>query len=904
MGYVDALKIKDTIHVAERDQNGRRLLQKFPAKYTMYMKHPTGDHLSLYGDPLLRYDYSTYQEFIKEVRAARPGSLFEHDVNPVFRFLEDNYSDSDVPNLHVAFFDIEVDFDPKIGFASPDDPYCSVNAISVYQCWKNENHTIVLKPDTIRNKEGELVPLSWEEAEEICSRFDNTILCKNEIELFNRFFELIHDADVISGWNSTGFDIPYLVRRLERIQHKEKTKKFCLWDQYPKKRNFEKFGKEQFTYDIFGRVHLDYLELYQKHTYHEMHSYSLDAVGEYEVGERKVSYEGSLDMLYKADFPKFIDYNRQDVMVLVHIDDKNKFIELSNALAHEMTVLLPTTLGSVALIETAICKEMHSFGLIAPAKTKPSDDATSVAGAYVADPVRGMHNWVGSVDINSLYPSVIRALNISPETIVGQIKLTKTMKYIKDFLDEKSTHTLAEAWGDFFNVLEYDILISKSDENFLTVDLEDGSTVEQTAQNWYDIIFADASNMCVSGNGTLFRTDKKGIIPGLLERWYNERVQIRKEAKDLYGEMESSSDAEEKKKLKTHIAFLDQRQLIKKILLNSLYGALLNPYCRFFDQRMGQSVTLTGRCITRHMMSKMNELFTGEYKHNGKTIIYGDTDSCYVSAYEVFKNVPDFEWSADNVIQLYDSVAEQMNASFPQFMVEAFHTSLENGKIIEAGREVVAQKGLFIKKKRYALLCNDVEKRRKDIDGKPGELKAMGVELKRSDTPATIQNFLEKVLTMALSGSTEDEIRIFIKEFRDDFRKWPGWEKGTPKRVNNLTEKVDLEKKFGRVTMAGHQRASMEWNKLRDKFNDKYSLEIQDGSKVVVCKLKKNPLKITSIAYPVDQEHLPDWFKELPFDDEAMEETLIDKKIDNILGILNWQLKRPEDDTAWDSIFS
>jgi len=912
MTYVDAIKVKDTIYIAERDANGKRITQQYPATYTLYKKQPHGEHTSIYGDSLTKYTFGTYQDHRNAVNGAQPSTLFEHDINPVFSFLEEHYSNAPLPMLHVAFFDIEVDFDPNIGFSSPEDPYCAVNAISVHQSWTGQNHTVVLKPKTIRKtlmingKEvTKLVPLTEEEAVEICNKFENTILCRDEIELYNKFFELIYDADILSGWNSTGFDIPYLVRRLEKIKHTEKNKKFCLWDQKPRKRNFEKFGKEQFTYDLFGRVHLDYLDLYQKHTYHEMHSYSLDAVGEYEVKERKVAYAGSLDMLYKADFEKFIEYNRQDVMVLVKIDKKNKFIELSNNLAHEMTVTLQTTLGSVALIESAICKEIHSQGLIAPSKKKPSGESTSVAGAYVATPIKGLHNWVGSVDINSLYPSVIRALNISPETIVGQIRLTETMTHISDYLNEKSTNTLAEAWGDFFGVHEYNKLMRKSPDEKIIVDLEDGSALEQSVEDWFNSIHDEDSSMCVSSNGTLFRIDKKGIIPGLLERWYNERVIIRKEASDMYKQVENMEDGPEKDELNKQIAFRDQRQLIKKILLNSLYGALLNPYCRFFDQRMGQSVTLTGRCITKHMMSKMNEIFTGEYDHEGESIIYGDTDSAYFSAYPIFKDIKDFDWSADNIIELYDTVSSQMNESFPGYMVDAFHTSLENGKIIEAGREVIAQKGVFIKKKRYALLCNDIEGRRFDQGDEPGKMKAMGVELKRSDTPASIQVFLKDTLMMALSGSSEEEIRLYIKDFREDFRSWDGWNKGAPKRVNNLTEKVDKEKTLGmRTSMAGHQRASMAWNDLRKKFNDHYSMEIQDGFKVVVCKLKKNPLGITSVAYPVDQEHLPEWFKELPFDHDLMEEGMIDKKIENILGVLKWKLKRAEDDTTWDNIFS
>jgi hypothetical protein len=258
---------------------------------------------------------------------------------------------------------------------------------------------------------------------------------------------------------------------------------------------------------------------------------------------------------------------------------------------------------------------------------------------------------------------------------------------------------------------------------------------------------------------------------------------------------------------------------------------------------------------------------------------------------------------------MYDTIADVVNQSFPGFMMRAFHVDEEHGKIIEAGREVVAKRGLFIKKKRYALLCNDIEGARQDGNADGGKLKALGVELKRSDTPAVIQDFLKDVLIKALRGEDEEKIRKDIREFRLEFRQWPGWKKGTPKRVNGLTQKVEMEKTFGRVAMAGHQRASMNWNVLKKTLKDNYSMNIQDGAKVVVCKLKPNNKftvngqNITSIAYPVDQEHLPDWFMGLPFDEDAMEELLIDKKLENILGVLRWRLRRPEDDTTFDDLF-
>lgn len=906
MSYVDVLKIHDTIHVVER-RNGKRIFQKMPAKYVFYAKNAKGTFTSIYGDSLVKFETSSFKHFQKEVRSVRPGNLFEHDINPVIRFLENNYSGAEAPELHIAFFDIEVDFDPEIGFSNPSDPYCAVNAISVYQGWTKTNKTLVLKPKTI----------TWDQAADICDSFENTVLCQNEEELFDKFFELIDDADVLSGWNSTTFDIPYLVKRLEKIKNRDSTKRFCLWKQFPRKRTFEKFGKEQLTYDIYGRVHLDYLELYQKHTYHEMHSYSLDFVGEHETGDRKIPYEGSLDRLYKYDFKKFIEYNRQDVTLLVKINDKLRFIDLSNQLAHDNNVLLQNTLGSVALIDQSIINEIHNQGLVSPSKKKVVEGITSVAGAYVATPKIGMHKWVGSVDINSLYPSVIRALNMSPETIMGQFRLDRTMEIVQRRM--KDGMNSADTWSDFFGVTEYQLIQDqKYDE--ITLDLEDGDSVTNSAKVWYDTIYTDKSGICLSANGTLFRTDTKGIIPGLLERWYNERVQIRKEAVDLVKKEEALREKKMKlaatghkdmlgpidleiEELKKGIAFRDKRQHIKKILLNSLYGALLNPHCRFFDQRMGQSVTLTGRCITKHMISKMNELFTGEYDHEGKAIIYSDTDSAYVSAVPAFEET-DFEWNKENVMELYDIAADQMNETFPSFMLKAFNVSKEYGSIIQAGREVCATSGLFIKKKRYALLCYDIEGRRFDVNKKPGKVKAMGVDMKRSDTPKVIQDFLSEILMMTLQDGTEQEVMEHVRKFRKQFREWPGWKKGTPKRVNALTKQIEMEKTLGRVNMAGHQRAAMNWNNLKQMHGDNYSMEIQDGFKIIVCKLLPNPLKLVSVAYPIDQEHLPEWFKELPFDHDSMEDKLIDSKLKNLVGVLKWTLKRPEDDTTFDSLFS
>ena len=305
------------------------------------------------------------------------------------------------------------------------------------------------------------------------------------------------------------------------------------------------------------------------------------------------------------------------------------------------------------------------------------------------------------------------------------------------------------------------------------------------------------------------------------------------------------------------------------------------------------------------MASYINKIITGDYEHDGNAIIYGDTDSCYFSTYDILKedikkgNIP---WDKEAVVELYDNVAEEVNKSFPAFMAQSFNCTMELGEIIKCGREIVASSGLFITKKRYATLIYDLEGKRVDQDG-PGKVKAMGMDLKRSDTPVIMQDFLNILLLDVLTDVKEAEIIEKIKAFKFDFADKPGWEKGTPKRVNNLTMYTKREQREGKANMPGHVRAAMNWNNLRDMNSDKYSMQIMDGAKTIVCKLKSNPMGIKSVAYPIDEARLPDWFKELPFDHIAMEETIIDKKIGNLLNVMKWDLKQGTSRSTFDDLF-
>ena len=535
MSYIDAFleREKNQVLVAERDENGIRKTVTHPTKYEVYWPSQKGKYKNIFGQYCDRFQTNKVKEFQKELAILNGKKLFESDINPVFRCLYDNYKGRAAPKLHVAFFDIETDFDPIRGFSSTDDAFAPITAISIYLNWIEKNFTVVIKPKG----------MSRDRALEICNKFEDTVLCDSEKELLEIFLDLIEDADILSGWNSEGYDIPYIHNRIIQVLGKEETKRLCLWGKYPKRREYEVFGKKTVTYDLVGRQHLDYLVIYRKNTYQEMHSYRLDFVGEYEVGDKKIHYVGSLDTLYNNDFEKFIEYSRQDVMLLVKIDKKLKFIDLCNNLCHENCVLFATTTGSVALIDQAIVNEAHDLGLIVPARIRDrgrdeeyDEDGVEIeqhgiVGAYVADPKQGMHDWIGGVDINSLYPSTIRALNMSPETIIGHIRPDMTDKLISKRMKEEKK-SFAESWNGMFSTLEYGHVMN-NDLTPIDIDFEDGGSVTVSASELYDLVFNSGKPYILSANGTIFTTERSGVIPGILSRWYSDRKQLQKNMRSI-----------------------------------------------------------------------------------------------------------------------------------------------------------------------------------------------------------------------------------------------------------------------------------------------------------------------------------------------------------------------------------
>lgn len=664
--YIDAIldRKKDIVKIIERI-NGKRIYKDVKPVHEFYASDSKGMYEAVTGDKCTKYTFNSDKEMRNALKNMPSHvKIFESDINKVFKTLSKEYPKLEVPDPHVTFFDIEVDYDESKGYSQPKDALNRVTMISFYHNWNNHLGAFVLKPEKTASYEA----MEQKTAEDIVSQFDNVKLFDTEEEMLKAFLDEIDDTDILSGWNSEFFDIPYLINRTINKLGKSYIRRYCLWDKEPIMEMKEIYDKPCQTYQLSGRIHLDYLELYKKHSYSVLPSYKLDYIGEIEVNENKVSYEGTLHMLYHEDFYKFIEYGLKDTLLLHKIDDKKEFINLANQLAHQNTVLFPTTMGSVALIDNAIVNMAHSIGQVIFNKTKHEPKERKAAGAWVADPQKGLQEFIGLVDLNSLYPSCIRSLNMSTETIVAQIRSDKTDAELDNRVEEQRRKSnsksfepdWAEAWHGFFGTTEFNLIKNKDSEEILTVDFESGETAQGTGKDFAELLFTEDSNYIISANGTIFRKDRQGIIPRILTTWYEERQLMQRAAidfkhateegisrEDLDSELNGFTReqymkhvcpefeliqletglyvAKDMKLAKVQASYWKMMQQIRKILLNSLYGALLNEGSRFYDPRLGQSVTLTGRCITQHMACKVNEILAGEYNHVGGVAVYGDS---------------------------------------------------------------------------------------------------------------------------------------------------------------------------------------------------------------------------------------------------------------------------------------
>lgn len=945
----------DSVLVWERDNINERILRRHKAPRYFYVPCADGVYTSIFGEKLEKIECENVDEWNLLLKQYPPSIRHESDIQPLFKILMNEYYKKPNPVLNFAFLDIETDVRMSVGWSTIANPYAPINAVTVYQSWTDKYFTYTVPPkgyDTTNLAE-DVKKMS----KELGIDFEiNLVVCKNEIDLLIKMVESIQNADIISGWNSEFFDIPYIMRRLERVAPKLVPKMSFIGARPPKAGTVKRFGEDQVVYKLSGRCHLDYLDLFKKFAQDVKYpTYSLGFVGDAEVNVPKVHFDGSFEEFYNGEFPKFICYNALDVGIIVKINAKRKLIQLVNTMAHENTCLFENLMGTVRYVETALINRAHNVHhQIVRDKLGLSSDGKVVDGALVLDPVAGLHEWLGSVDINSLYPSVIRALNISPEMIIGTFitgncsadirnsgsqfvpSSNRTLpswcrdlvsrnfdKKNPDRAPEDSATTASEYdWAGIIagDDLEHILLITPETKKRLR--LEDDE-LSATGAEWLEIF--KEHKWAISSYGTVFDQSRGlGIIAAALEAWYAERKAMQAEKKKWALEVKrlekEGGSAEEIAYAELMVEDFELMQMSKKLTLNSTYGAMLSPHFGLGRKEMGASVTACGRAITKYMIEQIAEQLTGYkasvvwYHGENKKGNEGETFNAKrtVCVIPELKSICDVTLLSDtdscyfktmksnkvDAVICADAIAAYVNDAFPGFMRSTFMCSTEKfDSLIKAGREIVGSRGLFLDaKKKYTIKVVDVE------GFEVNKLKMMGSELKKVDTPKVIQDFLKELMELILTGQDEKTLETFVNKARRTavFKVENPIVLGAAKGINNLdayyaewtrTEKAGL----GKTKLPGHVRAAINYNEISAELEGTTAAPLKSGDKGLVFYLKPNNYGIKSIAIPVDFEHFPKWFDEhFSIDRKLTEEKMIDSKIEGIYEALGWDLPTPQ----------
>jgi len=799
------------------DKNGYHVI---PYKPYAYVKHSGGTHVSLYGDKLKKVF-----DFDKE-----DPNLFESDVPPTTRFLVDQYGNSDdVSEGHrLVFIDIEVEVTE--GFPDVSKAQNAITAITIWDKITDIYFTYVLDPK--------------KQIENYITGNVEVELFSTEYEMLNKFFQKYMEIKptIISGWNSDFFDVPYLYNRAVSVLGSSIAGLLSpiskvQWSDYKSR------------YMIAGVSCLDYLALYKKFTFIQQSSYRLDYIGEVEVGMKKIDYPGTLNELYENDLQKFIDYNIRDVQILVELDNKLNYIEIARGVAHLGHIPYEEVYMSSRYLEGAILVYLKSNGIVAPNKPpNKKKKEEKFAGAYVQDPQKGKHDWVYDLDITSMYPAVIRTLNISPETKIGKIKGWDAEK----FISKGNTKTYS---------------IVNSDEK------EMGKLTETELKDYFE-----RTDVSVSSNGVMYRTDKQGLIPALLTKWFNERVEMRKLVKKFH----KQGDTEKQE-------YFDRRQYLQKIILNSLYGVLGLPVFRFYDIDNAEATTLTGQSLIKFSKRITNHFYNKELGDTKDHVIYIDTDSIFASAIPLIqKRFPNQELSdtmmTQRIMEVTSEVQDYLNNSYDFFSKKFLNVDKH---VFDIKQEVIAKTGLFIVKKRYGLkIINDAGR-------KVNKIHVKGLDTVRSNFAVAMKKLLssvlEDILTDVPKEKIDDRISLFKRNMHNlhyDVMANPIGVKGIQKYTQKSDDTFQLFKKGAPV----HVKSAINYNSLLQHWYEGRKYEkISNGTKIKWVYLKDNEFGFDTIAYKGYED--PPQILELiknKIDHNKMYEQAMSKKLGMFYEAMGW----------------
>jgi DNA polymerase elongation subunit (family B) len=744
--------------------SGRDFIRREEFRPTMYVPGKKGEtpFRTLEGEKVYPINPGTIKDtrnFVNDygdVSGFNVYGIDQYDVQYICDKWKGNI-EFDPKKIRTYNIDIEVQSDE--GFPHPEQAKSIINAITVYDSIKETYFTWGLE--------------YWDKADGEYADTDIKIeyfQYDTEIELLESFLNFweLEPPHIVTGWNVEGFDIPYIINRYARVFGPDITKRFSPFGWVRERNVKSRFGKDQVIYDLYGVQTLDYMALYKKFTYKLQESYKLDWIGHVELGEKKLSYEeeGSLFNLSRDNYQKFIDYNIRDVEIVKRLDDKMKLIDLTLTMAYDAKINYQDVFGTVKQWDAIIYDYLIRQNIVAPPKVHTSKNE-QYAGAYVKKPIVGKHNWIVSFDLNSLYPHLIMNYNISPETIVG-----------------------------FKSGVDVDSLLKKE------VDLSELKVTNQT----------------VAPNGTLYRRDKRGFLPELMEKIYNERKIFKGKMLDAQQRKEDGEDTT------NEISKYNNIQMAKKIQLNSAYGAIGNQWFRYYDLRNAEAITTGGQLAIRWIEQKLNSYLNNLLGTDRDYIIAIDTDSVYV---DMGKLVSRFK--PKRPVDFLDTIAKEKIEPFidDSYQELADYVNAYEQKM-QMGREVIAEQGLWTAKKRYALNVWDNE----GVRYKKPKMKVMGLEIVKSSTPANVRGNLKKAVQVVLTGS-ESELQELVTKYREEFNTLPVEDISFPRGINEYTKYLKQEK-----SVPIHVRGSILFNKLLDKYNLNEIERVDAGTKIKFVYLK------------------------------------------------------------------
>jgi DNA polymerase elongation subunit (family B) len=837
--YTNIDKIGKYILVREWDGYSHK---KYRVEYSPTLFVPTNEDSDIVAfDKVTRLRGKTFEtmrdanEFI-DMYADESFSIYG-TKNYVSQYISEHYKghiDYDQSHIRCYNFDIEtVDETEEFkGFPNPDNAPIPIVSITLFDSISKRYHIWGLK--------------DFSSTEENITYHK----CRDEEYLLMHFLEFWekNPPNVITGWNITGFDIPYVVNRIKNLFGEKIAKRLSPWGILNSRTIKEQYGREIHTYDIVGVSNLDYIELYKKFRLEPRESYKLDYIAYIELNDQKVDYssEGNLTKLYINNFQKFIEYNIHDVRLIERLDEKLSYLNLIYSLSYYSHQPYTDTFSPVKTWEALI----YNYALDNNMRYRINSPGVreKFVGAYVKEPQLGMKKWIVSIDAASLYPSIIRQHNISNEMI------------LEDLPEE--------------------LLAIRRQIKSVSLDI----AIQKLISKEIDLSALQKYGVTLTPNGQFFRIAEQSVNSVMMENLYIERKNLKKQMLEKKVEYETNPTPE----LYREIATLDSAQHARKILLNSNFGASGNPYYNFYDVRIAEAITTTGQLLNKWLTVKLNKFFNHMCKTKDKDfVIAGDTDSWYLDLEPIVRMHPNIDnLSESDIVDFLDDfmnkiVQPKINAAFDEFL------QYTNGRelMIFVDREAIASAGFWTAKKRYALMVHDNE----GIRYKTPKLKVMGIEIVKSNTPEWCRNRLEEGVRLMLTKDNQ-AVLDYIDSVKKDFKKEKIEVIAQPGGIGGMVKYAGEGNELAKKGAQAHVRGALMYNRLIDKYDLFDRSRIHDGDKIKKVFLKTpNPIHQDVIAFPT-HENLPEEFGLHSYVDyDVMFDKTFMQPMRGMLNAVNWR---------------